>query len=115
MSFIQKVGYNIRSGKKFKIAKPVSADMVKPVFCDGCDKQCELGYSFCKFGCHIFPAIAGRAIDWYLDKNGDMVYAAVNIPNEWKQDERMQDMQKANMIAFAYRVAKLCDNYKRQR
>lgn len=92
MSFKQKLDYSRKETSQNK--------------CDGCDKTCDLGYTLCKFGCHIYPTIAKKPIDWYINKNNEMIYTAAPVC-ESKQLKEQQDAT----IKLAKFIATHCKHY----
>ena len=87
MSCTQDFNYNIKNPNK----------------CDGCDKNCAFGYTLCKFGCHILPTINGKTIDWYINKDKELVYTAVPI-----YSTNIPEKQKSATIQLAYHIAQRC-------
>ena len=111
MSFTQEHGYNINGTKKSDTILSGHIDLDQAIKCDGCNLHCELKYKMCNYGCHIYPSIDDKKIDWFLDENGNKIYTARNIyTNILKPQKMLQEQLKA--IRLAHRIATLCDHYK---
>ena len=111
MPFTQEHGYNISGTKQTDTILSGHIDFTQIIKCDGCNLHCELKCKMCNYGCHIYPAIDDRIIDWFLDENGNKMYTARNIyTNILKPVELTQE--KTNAIRLAHRIATLCDHYK---
>ena len=74
-------------------------------YCNGCDKQCELGYKTVIFKTinvrHILPTIDKETIIAYNDKNGHQKRCT---------KEKIRCTEEA--IELAEKISKLCPNYK---
>ena len=88
----------------------VPIDLSKTITCDGCGLHCELKYKMCQYGCHVYPSIGNKAIDWYLDENMSRVYTGVNIYTNSLKPEIVHQ-EKINAVRKALQITKLCVNY----
>lgn len=104
MSFTQKKRTNINP-------KQVQAYVAPGGFCDGCDKQCELGYEYISvnYTRYIYPTINGFIILSYVDENSQIQTTSdIVTPNGITAQAR----QKELTAKLAGKIARLCDNYK---
>ena len=97
--------------------------------CLGCEKHCKYGtvterQNFVTAGnqtvsyWYIYPTLAGRIIDSYVDRFGEKRHTAIQTVNdmvpatgqkvtdEWRKLFEDQQLQKA------FEISQLCDNYK---
>lgn len=78
--------------------------------CDGCDKQCELGYVYVSQGHYIYPTIAGEIIANFRNERNIRIFAGDDVKKDRTPQQASQ--QELCVKSFAGKIARYCDHYK---
>lgn len=80
--------------------------------CDGCDKQCELGYVYVSQGRYIYPTIAGEIIANFRTERNKRIFAGDDVKKNRTPQQTFQ--QELCTKSFAGKIARYCDHYKQR-